>query len=274
MTACPSCGRQNPDDARFCANCGHALVTRVGVEERRHVTALFADLVASTALSERVDPEVVRGVVARFFERATEEVRRHGGTAETFSGDAVMALFGLPRAHEDDPERAVRAAFAVRSVVAELGAQAAARHGMELQVRIGIEAGEVVVGDPFGGTTMATGDPLNLAARLEERAAPGDIVVGPAVHEATHRSIAYESAGRWELPGKAETVEAWRAVAPTTEPGGPVRGYEGRRAPLTGRDGELALLRQAGERVRNERKAILFTIPACPAWARAGLPRS
>ena len=114
MTPCPNCGRPNADDARFCSNCGHALVTRVGIEERRHVTALFADLVASTSLSDRLDPEVVRGVVSQFFERSITEIRRFGGTAEQFRGDAIMALFGLQQAHEDDPERAVRAAFAVR----------------------------------------------------------------------------------------------------------------------------------------------------------------
>ncbi len=145
-------------------------MTRVAVEERRHVTALFADLVASTSLSDRLDPEVVRGVVSRFFERAAAEIRGFGGSVEKFSGDAVMAVFGLQQAHEDDPERAVRAAFAVRDALAELAPEAADRHGIVLQVRIGIEAGEVVVGDPFGGATMATGDPLNVAARLEQHA--------------------------------------------------------------------------------------------------------
>jgi predicted ATPase/class 3 adenylate cyclase len=270
MTACPTCGRDNSDDARFCSNCGHALLTRVGVEERRQVTALFADLVSSTALSDRHDPEVVRGVVSAFFDRATTEIRRFGGTAEQFRGDAVMAVFGLHQAHEDDPERAVRAAFAVRDALAELAPAAAERHGIELQARIGIEAGEVVVGDPFGGSTMATGDPLNLAARLEQRAAPGEIVVGPAVHEATRRTIAYESAGASEIAGKAEQVEAWRALAPTAEPG-TVRGFEGRQAPLTGRDGEMALLRQAAGRVRNERKAILFTLLGLPGVGKSRL---
>ena len=125
MISCPNCGRSNPEDARFCLNCGHALVTRVGAEERRRVTALFADLVSSTALSDRHDPEVVRAVVSEFFERATTEIRRYGGTAEQFRGDAVMAVFGLHQAHEDDPERAVRAAFAVRGALADLAPAAA-----------------------------------------------------------------------------------------------------------------------------------------------------
>jgi class 3 adenylate cyclase/tetratricopeptide (TPR) repeat protein len=271
MIACPSCGRQNPDDARFCSNCGHALVSRVRAEERRHVTALFADLVSSTALSDRHDPEIVRNVVSQFFERATEAIRRYGGTAEQFRGDAVMAVFGLQRAYEDDPERAVRAAFALRDALAGLAPDAAERHGISLQVRIGVEAGEVVVGDPFGGSTMATGDALNVAARLEAQAGPGEIVVGPTVYGATHRSIAYEPVGEQELHGKAEAVEAWRALAPKAEPGGPIRGFEGRRAPLTGRDGELALLRHAAGRVRTERKTSLFTILGLPGVGKSRL---
>ena len=272
MTPCPNCGRPNADDARFCSNCGHALVSRVGVEERRHVTALFADLVASTALSDRLDPEVVRGVVSRFFERATDEIRRHGGSVEKFSGDAVMALFGLQQAHEDDPERAVRAAFAVRDALAELAPEAAERHGMTLQVRIGIEAGEVVVGDPFGGSTMATGDPLNLAARLEQHAAPGEIVVGPAVHEATSRAIRYEDAGQWEVAGKAEAIPVWRAVGILAEVG-EARGIEGLEAPLTGRSDELGLLGEAARRASHSSKAVLFTILGAPGVGKSRLVR-
>jgi class 3 adenylate cyclase/tetratricopeptide (TPR) repeat protein len=272
MTPCPNCGQPTPDDARFCANCGHALVTRVGAEERRHVTALFADLVASTSLSDQLDPEVVRGVVSQFFERSIAEIRRFGGSAEQFRGDAIMALFGLQQAHEDDPERAVRAAFAVRDGLAALAPEAAQRHGIALQLRIGIEAGEVVVGDPFGGSTMATGDVLNLAARLEEHAAPGEIVVGPAVHAATERDIAYEPAGTWEIRGKAAPVSTWRAVAHTAVPGG-LRGLPGRSAPLTGREEELTILRDTARRASNDRKALLFTILGQPGVGKSRLAR-
>jgi class 3 adenylate cyclase/tetratricopeptide (TPR) repeat protein len=269
---CPNCGSENTEGARFCSTCGHSLLTRVAVEERRHVTAFFADLVASTALSDRLDPEVVRGVVSRYFERAAAEIRGFGGSVEKFSGDAVMAVFGLQQAHEDDPERAVRAAFAVRDALAELAPDAEARHGIQLQVRIGIEAGEVVVGDPFGGATMATGDPLNIAARLEQHAQPGEIVVGPAVHAVTSRAIAYEPAGAWEVHGKAEAVEAWRALRPMAEPGD-ARGIEGHQAPLTGRDEELAVLRDAARRTRGDNKAILFTIIGLPGVGKSRLVR-
>ena len=158
--------RENADDARFCANCGDSLVSRVGVQERRIVTALFADLARSTSLGEKLDPEVVRGIVGQFFELATSEIEARGGTVEKFSGDAVMAVFGIPQAHEDDPERAVRAALAIRDGSTRSRDATSARH--HVQARIGIESGEVVVGDPFGGATMATGDAMNVAARLEQ----------------------------------------------------------------------------------------------------------
>jgi class 3 adenylate cyclase/tetratricopeptide (TPR) repeat protein len=272
VTPCPNCGRPNGDDARFCSNCGQALATRVVAEERRYVTAMFADLVASTSMSDRLDPEVVRGYVSRFFERAGDEIRRHGGSVEKFSGDAVLALFGLQTAHEDDPERAVRSAFAIRDLLGSIDDEAQDRHGISLRVRIGIEAGEAVVGDPFGGATMATGDPLNLAARLEQHADPGRIVVGPAVHEATSRAIQYEPAGTWQVAGKAESVPAWQAVAILAEVG-QARGIEGLEAPLTGREEEMAVLREAARRIRHASKAGLFTILGVPGVGKSRLIR-
>ncbi len=269
---CPSCGEETGDGARFCASCGTALDERVAVAERRTVTALFADLVSSTGMGERLDPEVVRGYVSRFFERAAAEVRARGGTVEKFSGDAVMALFGLQAAHEDDPERAVRAGFAIQDALGELASEAEARHGISLSARIGIESGEVVVGDPFGGATMATGDPLNLAARLEQHAEVGEIVVGPHVHEATSRSIRQEPAGRWELRGKAEPVEAWRAIEAIAAVG-EGRGIEGLSAPLTGRGDEMALLRDAARRARSGSKAVLATVVGVPGVGKSRLGR-
>ncbi len=236
------------------------------------MTALFADLVASTSMSDQLDPEVVRGFVSRYFERATDEIRRHGGSVEKFSGDAVLALFGLQVAHEDDPERAVRSAFAILDLLKAIDVEARARHGITLQARIGIEAGEVVVGDPFGGATMATGDALNLAARLEQHAAPGEIVVGPAAHDATSRAIRYEAAGSWVIAGKAEPISAWRAVGVLAEVG-EGRGVEGMGAPLTGRDEEMALLGEAARRARQESKAVLFSILGVPGIGKSRLVR-
>jgi class 3 adenylate cyclase/tetratricopeptide (TPR) repeat protein len=272
VSRCPSCGAENAEQARFCSACGHSLVVRLAVEQRRHVTALFADLAASTAMGERLDPEVVRGIVGRFFERATDEIRARGGSVEKFAGDAVLALFGLQAAHEDDPERAVRAALAIREALTEIAAEGLASHGMDVGLRIGIEAGEVVVGDPFGGATMATGDALNVAARLEQQAGRGEIVVGPAVHGATSRAFRFEPAGDWELSGKAEPIPAWRVIEPIAEIGA-ARGIEGLSAVLTGRDEELALLLDAARRTRAERKAILFTVLGVPGVGKSRLVR-
>ncbi len=271
MTPCPNCGSENTEGARFCSTCGHSLMTRVSVEERRHVTALFADLVASTSMSDRLDPEIVRGVVSQYFERAKTEIRGIGGTVEKFSGDAVMAVFGLPQAHEDDPERAVRAAFAIRDGLAELAPEAASRHGIELQVRIGIEAGEVVVGDPFSGATMATGDAINVAARLEQHAEPGEIVIGPAVHEVTGRAIACEpaGAGRSTARPRPSTPGGHRVAVRARE----ARGIPGHEAPLTGRDEELTILRDAARRARSENKAMLFTVLGLPGVGKSRLTR-
>ncbi|HET7677656.1 MAG TPA: AAA family ATPase [Candidatus Limnocylindrales bacterium] len=256
---CSNCGAANSAEARFCSSCGVSLVTRVGVEERRQVTALFADLVGSTAMGERLDPEVMRSLVGRFFELASREVRLRGGTVERFSGDAVMAIFGLAVAHEDDAERAVRAALAVRERSRDVAVLAGERHGVDVQVRIGIESGEVVVGDPFAGGTMATGDALNVAARLEQRAGPGEILIGPEAATLSRQSVRTEPVGSLELSGKAAPVEAHRVVAVADELGGE-RGVPGLAAPLTGRDDELALLLDVARRSRAESKPILVTL--------------
>jgi class 3 adenylate cyclase/tetratricopeptide (TPR) repeat protein len=269
---CPRCGTANAADARFCSNCGNSLVTRVGVQERRVVTALFADLARSTSLGEKLDPEVVRGMVGRFFELAQREIEVLGGTVEKFSGDAVMAVFGVPTAHEDDPERAVRAAIGIRDGVASVALDTQERHGIELKARIGIESGEVVVGDPFGGATMATGDTMNVAARLEQLAEPGEIVIGAAVWEQVRNLATTEPLGELNLRGRDESLRGWRVTAVAEEVGRP-RGVPGLEAPLTGRDEELSLLLNAARRVRQENKASLFTILGVPGLGKSRLVR-
>jgi class 3 adenylate cyclase/tetratricopeptide (TPR) repeat protein len=248
------------------------LVTRVGVEERRIVTALFADLVGSTSLGERTDPEVMRGLIGRFFELASAEIRSRGGTVERFSGDAVLGIFGLATAHEDDPERAVRAALAIRDGLDLLRTDASARHEMALDARFGVEAGEVVVGDPFGGGTVATGDPVNVAARLEQRAEPGQIVVGPAVRAATATAVEVVPIGDLQLKGKDEPITAWLVMGASAELGGE-RGVPGLSAPLTGRDEELALVIDAGKRAKSGNKVVLFTALGAPGVGKSRLAR-
>ena len=272
MISCPRCGTANPEGSRFCNTCGNSLVSRVAVQERRVVTALFADLARSTSMGERLDPELMRRLVGDFFEMATREIQARGGTVEKFSGDAVMAAFGIPQAHEDDPERAVRAAIGIRDGLTHLSEAARERHGIGLDARIGIESGEVVVGDPFGGATMATGDAMNLAARLEQQAQPGEIVVGAAAFEQVRDLVVAEPLGELELRGHDASVAGWRVKSIVGDVGRP-RGVPGLQAPLTGRDEELASLLNAADRASREKKAVLFTILGVPGVGKSRLVR-
>src|SRR6478609_12119558 len=169
--------------------------------ERKLATVLFVDLVDSTSFVSASDPEIVRRRVTQFFDRVSRSIERYGGTVEKFAGDAVMAAFGVPQAHEDDSERAVRAALEILEGVDQL----------ELEARIGIEAGEVVTG--AGDSTFATGEALNLAARLQQLAEPGQILIGPAAHRLTLGRVEVEDLGPVDLKGLAEPVWAWRALA-------------------------------------------------------------
>src|SRR4051795_6941125 len=169
--------------------------------ERKLATVLFVDLVDSTALVRTLDPEVVRRRVRAYFDEAAACIEQHGGTVEKFAGDAVMAAFGIPRTHEDDAQRALRAAFAVMEKVRELG----------LEARIGVEAGEVVVDDK-ASSTFATGEAVNLAARLQQVAGPGEIVLGPVVRRLAAGSVEVEDAGPVEIKGRQDPLWTWRAI--------------------------------------------------------------
>ena len=183
MLVCPNCGRENDADARFCSACGAALEeAQPSREERKVVTVLFADLVGFTARAERMDPEDVRAVLEPYHGHLRSELERYGGTVEKFIGDAVMALFGAPVAHEDDPERAVRAALAIRDWV---------REQEELQLRIAITTGEALVAlgaRPAEGEGMASGDVVNTAARLQAAAPVNGILVDETTYRATSAS--------------------------------------------------------------------------------------
>jgi class 3 adenylate cyclase/tetratricopeptide (TPR) repeat protein len=205
---------------------------------RKTVTVLFADLVGSTALGERMDAEVLDRIKARFFDASRAAIERRGGTVEKFVGDAVMAAFGIPQAHEDDPLRAVEAAEEIRGALAPLREEL----GVELEARIGIDTGEVLAGDPSAGQGFATGDVVNVAARLEQSAAPGEILIGPGTHARVSWATRCERVDPLELKGKSSPVQAWRleAVRPDAEP--IPRRFD---APLVGRDRELAALRAA-----------------------------
>src|SRR5262245_20931695 len=212
--------------------------------ERKLATVVFVDLVDSTSLVAASDPEVVRRRVTRFFERVSRAIEAHGGTVEKFAGDAVMAAFGVPRAHEDDAERALRAALAILDSVADLG----------LPARIGVEAGEVVADD--AESTFATGEAVNIAARLQQSAQPGEILVGPGAFSLAMGAIEFEPVGTRDLRGRPQELPVWRAIG--------VREDESARstpaAPLVGRDAELELLQNTYERAVKHRRAHLFTV--------------
>src|SRR6188508_306645 len=221
--------------------------------ERKLATVLFVDLVDSTGLVTGTDPEVVRRRVNEFFETVSGCVEQHGGIVEKFAGDAVLAAFGVPQAHEDDALRAVRAALAMRESVDGLG----------LQARIGIEAGELVV--ESADSTFATGEAVNLAARLQQVASPGEILVGPTAYRLAAGSLVAEDAGPLELKGIDGHLRAWRVMDMLDGPGRPI----GPRAPLVGRDAELDLLENTFNRSLRDRRAHLFTV-----YGEAGVGKS
>ena len=198
MQVCPSCARDNADDARFCSGCGTALEAPAAArEERKVVTCLFCDLVGFTARAEAMDPEDVRRLLQPYHARVRGELERFGGTVEKFIGDAVMAVFGAPVAHEDDPERAVRAALSIREALAEEG---------DLEVRIGITTGEALIAlgaRPEAGEGMASGDVVNTAARLQAAAPTGAILVDETTYRATERALEYRQQAAIEAKGKA-----------------------------------------------------------------------
>jgi class 3 adenylate cyclase len=170
---CATCGRDNPDYADYCMACGTSLAPAAQAREvRKIVTVVFCDVTGSTALGEELDPEALRRVMSRYFDEMRSAVERHGGTVEKFIGDAVMAVFGIPRLHEDDALRAVRAAAEMREGLVALNKELERNHGLTLAARIGVNTGEVVAGDPSGGQTLVTGDAVNVARACSSLRSP------------------------------------------------------------------------------------------------------
>src|SRR2546421_2684175 len=213
MPLCPRCGQDNPDVARFCLACGAPLAApEPAAEERKLVTVLFCDIVGSTATAEQLDPEDVRARLAPYYARARAELERFGGTVEKFIGDAVVALFGAPVAHEDDPERAVRAALALRTAIDQLNAE---DEWLDLKIRVGVNTGEalVVVGArTTEGEGMAAGDVMNTAARLQGAAPVNGVVVGELTYRATRDAVEFRDAEPIAAKGKSEPVPIWEVV--------------------------------------------------------------
>jgi class 3 adenylate cyclase len=238
-------------------------------EERKLVTVLFADVVGSTQLGDRLDAEALKDVMSRFFAAMRAEIDAEGGTVEKFIGDAVMAAFGVPVAHEDDPARALRAALRMQRRLPSLNRDLSADHDVDLAIRIGINTGQVMATtSPRPGEAMATGDPVNLAARLQQRAQPGTILVGERTASAV-RGFALEPFDeRLEVRGKAEPVVVYLLAGERDEPH---RGIPGLRAPLVGRDSELELLGSLLRRVADERRGHLMTIYGEPGVGKSRL---
>ena len=256
MTACSNCGAQNPERARFCLECGVALPERAPAGEvRKVVTILFMDVAGSTALGERLDPEAVRGVMGRYFSTAREAIEQHGGTVEKFIGDAVMAVFGIPQLHEDDAIRAIRAADAIRHGLATLNDELQNNHGLKLLTRTGINTGEVISGDP-AGQTLVTGDAVNTAARLEQAAEPGSIVIGELTYRLVHEAVDASPLDPVDAKGKAEPVRAYRVDRVSAV--GDARDHGA--GDLVGREDELRVVMDAYARASATRTVTLVTV--------------
>ena len=259
VITCASCGVENTAGARFCNSCGAQIgaAAPAARETRKTVTVLFIDAASSTALGERMDPESLRAVMTTYFDAMREAIESHGGAVEKFIGDAVMAIFGVPTVHEDDALRACRAAIEIRRRLTELEPQIRAGRGVVIEWRMGINTGPVVAGDLAAGQLIVTGDAVNVAARLEAAAAPGEILLGEETNVLVRDVVSAEPIAALSLKGKSQPVPAWRLMAVEEARGRHARPQE---APLVGRRRPLRLLEEAFREALEERVCHLFTV--------------
>jgi predicted ATPase/class 3 adenylate cyclase len=260
MLKCAGCGEECPPRFRFCGYCGmplpsvEALIAR---PVRKIVTVLFTDLKDSTALGERLDSEALHEVKQRYFDAMASQIRRHGGKIEKYIGDAIMAVFGLPQAHEDDALRAVRAATAMQAALSSLNERLASRYDVVLANRTGINTGEVITtGDPAADQQLATGDVVNIAARLEQAAPAGQVLMGEDTYRLLRDAVEVESIEPLTLKGKSQPVAGFRLLRVHKEHGNERR----HDVPLVGRERELAILREAWDTAIAQRRAQLVTV--------------
>lgn len=254
---CTACGSDIPADARFCPACGHA-VALAQPEERRIVTVLFADLVGFTSLAERMDPEQVKRLVDHCFEQLVEVVGEFGGRVDKILGDGMLVLFGAPVAHEDDPERAVRAALRMQQTVANFVRTSALEGSDDVRMRVGINTGEVLVGTLAGTDYTAMGDVVNTASRLQSMAPPGGVVVGESTHGLTSHTFVYEPLGDLQPRGREQSLAAWLAGEPTAPPGAARR--RRRDVHVVGRHAEMAIADAAFDLVTRNRRGVVLHI--------------
>ncbi len=265
---CPECGAENPVGAKFCMECGTGLspaasapakapaATEAPPEERRQATVLFADLSGYTAAAERMDPEAVKALVDRTLRVLGDQIERFGGSIDKFIGDNVMGVFGAPVAHEDDPERAVRAGLGMQDAMEEANRQSREKYDVGFSLRVGINSGEVMAG-AVGDRYTVMGDAVNVAARLQAAGRPDAVTVGESTYRSTREAVSYERLEPLTLKGKEEPVPAWEATGVLAEPR---RGAGRAQTPLIGREEEASLLTSLVERVERESRPHLVTV--------------
>ncbi len=257
VSSCPSCANPVAVGSRFCPTCGFALAASTA-EERRVVTVLFADLVGFTSLSENLDPEQVKRLIDVCFERLVADITAFGGTVDKLMGDGIVALFGVPVAHEDDAERAVRAGLRMQESLATFASSGFASDSpSELQMRVGINTGVALVGIVAGTDHTAMGDVVNTASRLQSLAPPGGVLVGETTYALSEANITYASQGELAAKGREAPVAAWLAVAAVAQPGARVRR---RDVPMMGRSTELALMQAAVDFTLTNSQAALVAV--------------
>jgi class 3 adenylate cyclase/tetratricopeptide (TPR) repeat protein len=271
VTTCAECGRENTPDARFCSACGSALDSEEWTgETRKVVTVVFTDVHGSTSLGERLDPESLRHVMSRYFDTMQAALERHGGTVEKFIGDAIMSVFGIPTMHEDDALRAVRGAVEMRDELARVNEELDRVHGVRIAARTGVNTGQVVAGDASARQKLVTGDAVNVAARLEQTAGPGEIMLGDDTYQLVRDAVRVEQLEPLSMKGKSEPVAAWRLVELLPDVPAFTRPIA---APFVGRAQELAALEHAFETAAREGDCRLATIVGPPGIGKSRMAR-
>ena len=262
MVICSNCGSENPPQFKLCGFCGTALpVSEPAVlatpDERKTVTIVFTDLVGSTSLGERIDPEVMSGLLNRYFQVMTAILERHGGSIQKFIGDAIVAVFGIPQVHEDDALRAVRAAHEMQLTLARLNEELERTFGTGIEARIGVNTGEIVVGDAVTGQQVVTGDTANVAARLEQAAPAMGVYIGGSTYRLVRDAVEVEAMEPLELKGKAQPVAAYRLVTVHGTDEGVARRVD---TPLVGRTAELGALEATYRRALDGQRCHAVTL--------------
>ncbi len=270
MAACTSCGEDNPSRARFCLGCGTALQQAAPTTRttRKTVTVLFSDLAGSTSMGERLDPESLQRIMARYFDEMRAIIERHGGTVAKFIGDAVMSVFGIPNVREDDALRAVRASAEMRSVMFELNEELERTWGVRLRVRTGVNTGEILAQGLTGEEGLALGDCVNVAARLEQAAPEGEVLLGPVTYRLVRDAVRVEAMEPLAVKGKSELLPAVRLLEVLSGAAPLARHLD---SPMIGRADELAALRAAYERCVAEQSCQLFTVIGAAGMGKSRL---